>query len=1157
MSAVKFDLLARRRFGPLFATQFAGAFNDNLFRSAMLFSLSFGIGRSTGAHQAALLAALAGATFIAPYFLFSGLAGQVADRTDKATVARLVKVAEFAIMVVGGAGLVLQSIPLLFAALFAMGVHSTFFGPVKYAILPQHLSEAELLAGTGMVEAGTFLSILLGQIAGGIMHHEAAAMAVLLVAAAGTAASLLIPTAPATEAPTTKLDLNPLTSTRSIIAHARSNPGVFRSALGITWFFALGGVLTQEMPPLAVQIGASQSVAVLLLAIFSIGVACGSILVGRLQNGVVSARFVPVSALVVALATLDLGLSTGTHAVTGPGIDGFLRNPGSWRILADVMTIAIAGGVYVVPLYALLQTLGDPARRSREIAANNIVNAIGMVAVAGIAAALAGAGASISKTFLTLGTLGVGVAGYSCVLLPEASIKHLLKAILRIAYRVEVHGSDNMPLPGERAVVVVNHTSFLDAAVLAAFLPGRPTFAVATKIAEAWWMRPLLRLFDAFPVDPTNPMSAKAMVKAVREGRTLVIFPEGRITVTGSLMKIFDGPAMVADKAEAPIVPVRIDGAQYTPFSRLKGKVRRRLFPRIRLTVLEPSRIELPEGGSARERRQAAGRALYDRMSDMVFQTSGPDLTLFEALIHAARIHGGRAKILEDVKRRPISYLRLLTGAFVLGRKIDAVAAAEEARLPSDDAIRTRTVGLLLPNINEAVVAFFGLHACERVPTMLNFTAGPRANVSACRTARVQVVVTSRAFVSQAKLDAVVSGLEAAGVRILHLEDVPASVSVIDKLRGLLAAKIAMLRGHPGAPSKPAVVLLTSGTEGEPKGVVLSHLNLISNARQLASRIDFNPTDVVLNALPIFHSFGLGGGTLLPLLNGVKVFLYPSPLHYRIVPAVAYDSNATILFGTSTFLAGYARMANPYDFYSIRYIFAGAEKVNPEVRQTYADKFGLRIMEGYGTTETSPVIAVNTPMHFKAGSVGRLLPGMKVRYESIPGIDKGARMFVQGPNVMLGYYMSDAPGILVPPPEGWHDTGDVTTTDGDGFIWIEARAKRFCKIGAEMVSMPAVELDAGKVWPGAAHAVSKKPDPKKGEALVLYTTAPHATAAEFSAWAKANGLSELSVPKDVRVIPSLPVLGTGKTDYVTLDAMALVGSARTEPDEESEEMTDA
>jgi acyl-[acyl-carrier-protein]-phospholipid O-acyltransferase/long-chain-fatty-acid--[acyl-carrier-protein] ligase len=355
-----------------------------------------------------------------------------------------------------------------------------------------------------------------------------------------------------------------------------------------------------------------------------------------------------------------------------------------------------------------------------------------------------------------------------------------------------------------------------------------------------------------------------------------------------------------------------------------------------------------------------------------------------------------------------------------------------------------------------------------------------------------------------------------------------------------------------GKAEDAAVILFTSGSEGAPKAVVLSHRNILANCAQTAARIDFNPTDTVLNALPIFHSFGLTGGLLLPLLNGVKVLLYPNPLHYAAIPALAYDASATILFGSDTFLSGYARQAQGYDFYSLRYVFAGAEPVKAETRARFAEKFGLRIFEGYGVTECAPVIAVNTPMHFRAGSVGRLLPAVEARLEPVPGVERGGRLHVRGPNVMTGYFLADDPGVLVQPKDGWHDTGDIVDIDASGFVTILGRAKRFAKIGGEMVSLAACEASASAAWPEFAHAVIARPDPRKGEQLVLFTTATEASARDLSAWGRAHGVPELMLPKDVRVLQVLPALATGKTDYMALSALARTEQAGAGEREEEE-----
>jgi acyl-[acyl-carrier-protein]-phospholipid O-acyltransferase/long-chain-fatty-acid--[acyl-carrier-protein] ligase len=1129
MSAPDFSLLTKRRFGPLFVVQFLGAFNDNALKYAMLFLVNFTLYANDPNHSA-MLAAVATGLFFLPYFLFSALAGQIADAWDKAKLMRAVKAAEVVFMGIGLAGLALQSVPLLMTALFFMGCHSTIFGPVKYSIMPQHLAPNEIMGGTGMIEAGTFLAILGGQLLPNFVPPWETGLIATVLAVLGLIASLAVPPAPPASG-AVRVDPNPLRSTWRVLKTAHDGRDVWLCILGISWFFAIGAVLLNDFAPLVSNtLGAGKPVVTLFLLVFSVSIALGSVAVNKMLKGRVSARYVPAAALLMAASMIDLWLATRSFVITARGADiaAFVAAPGSWHVLADLAVMAFSGGMFIVPLYALLQTNSPVAERSRIIAANNIVNAIIAVIVMVIVGMMAGYGVSIPAVIAIMGFSTLVVALISCWLLPETVIKRLIRGTLELLYRVEVHGAENMPKPGEAAVVVVNHVSWLDGLLLAVFLPGKPVFAVHTAVTQAWWIKPALKLFRAFPVDPTNPMSTKAMVKAVKAGNTLVIFPEGRITVTGALMKVFDGPGMVADKAGAPIIPVRIDGAQYSTFSKLRGKVRLRTFPRITLTVLPPRKVEIPGEMTARQRRAIAGRQLYDVMSAMIFATSDTDRTLFQALLDAKDVNGGHSLVVEDVKREPMSYKRLVVASMALGRAFDPSTRQGEA------------VGVLLPNVSSVVATFFALQRIGRVPAMLNYTAGLANLRAACTAAEVRTIITARAFITQGKLEPIVEGLEADGLRFLYLEDVAAGIGTIAKLRALFAARWAgrLHRRRAVSPDSAAVILFTSGSEGLPKGVVLTHRNLLANCQQLSARIDFNSSDLVLNALPVFHSFGLTGGTLLPILSGIRTLLYPNPLHYRIVPALAYDSNATILFGTDTFLAGYARMAHSYDFYSVRYVFAGAERVRDETRRLWSEKFGVRIFEGYGATEAAPVIAVNTPMHFKAGSVGRLLPDIEARIDAVPGIEEGGRLSIRGPNIMAGYMKADAPGLLQPPEGGWHDTGDIVTIDGEGFVTIRGRAKRFAKIGGEMVSLPAVESYAASVWPDAEHAVVTRADPRKGEQLVLFTTAKGAKAAALQAWGKANGIAELAIPRDIRMLDALPVLGTGKLDYVAMSALA-------------------
>jgi acyl-[acyl-carrier-protein]-phospholipid O-acyltransferase / long-chain-fatty-acid--[acyl-carrier-protein] ligase len=682
-----------------------------------------------------------------------------------------------------------------------------------------------------------------------------------------------------------------------------------------------------------------------------------------------------------------------------------------------------------------------------------------------------------------------------------------------------VRGLENIDKAGSNAIISLNHVSLLDGAVALSILSKEPVFAVDREFSQRWWVRPFIKLTRAMPLDPARPLATRTLIQAVRNGDTLVIFPEGRITVTGRLMKVYDGAALVAEKSGAMVVPVRIEGLEASVFSRLtRAQVRRRWFPKVTVTVLEPVRLTVDEAFKGKARRHAASAMLYQIMSDLIFRTTPTSRTIIEAVVDAARVHGwGRAAV-EDPVTGKLSYRKLLIGARVLAGKFEPLASEGSA------------VGVMLPNANAAAATLLGMMSAGRVPAMINFSAGVATIEAACIAARVRTLVTSRAFIERARLDKLLDAL-AERVRVVYLEDLRETVSLADKLRALVRYRRPLV---PRSADDPAAILFTSGSEGTPKGVVLSHRNMLTNAAQAAARIDFGPTDKVFNALPVFHAFGLTVGLVLPVVSGVPVFLYPSPLHYRIVPELVYGTNATILFGTDTFLAGYARAAHPYDFRSVRYVLAGAEPVKEATRRLWAEKFGLRILEGYGVTETAPALALNTPMFNRFGTVGRLLPGIEARLEPVPGVNEGGKLYVRGPNVMLGYLKADNPGVLVPPKEGWHDTGDIVAIDGDGFVTIKGRAKRFAKIGGEMISLAAVEGLAAELWPDAASAVVTQPDPRRGERLVLVTEQRGATRAAFQSHARAKGASDLAVPADVITIDKLPLLGSGKPDITAV-----------------------
>ncbi len=1120
-------LMLSWRFAPLFWCQFFSAFNDNFLKNAIVFLILFHMGT-----QGEALITLAGAVFIAPYFFLSALGGEMADRYDKAVMAQRLKLFEIGVAAIAVIGFLTHSLLILFIALGGFGVIGSLFGPIKYGILPDHLERRELPAGNALVEGATFIAILLGTIAGGIAAKGGGSpigfsALVMVFALLCWVSALLIPRT-GEAAPNLIINKNIASSTWGLIKDLRADSRLWWGALVTSWFWLAGVIVLSLLPPAVKNIvGGDEYAVTAYLAVFSIAVAIGSGLAAFLASGRIILLPTLIGAVLLAVFALFMGWSLyGAPPVTQAlAVSDVFRTSRGINVAIALIGLAIGGGMFIVPAFAAVQAWAGADRRARVVAAVNILNALFMTVATLVVAMLQGFGGVTTPTlFIGLGVANVIVVVLIAYTMPTRPFADALSIVYRAFFRAEVHGLENLQkIQQPNVILALNHVSFLDAGIALSLLGRDPLFAIDTTIAQKWWVKPFARLARAIPIDPLKPMSTRTLIQAVASGETLIIFPEGRITVTGSLMKVYDGAGLIADKSDAVIVPIRIEGLEHSYFTRLNSfQIRKFLFPKVRVTVLEPTKLNLNPDLRGRARRRAAGAALYDIMSDMIYETTSADRTIVQAAIDAARAHGMKTVATEDLVTGTLTYKRLLLGTRILGKKLMPLAEFG------------KPLGVMLPNANGAVVTIFGLMSAGRVPAMINFTAGATNILAGCRAAGITTVVTSRTFIERGKLEPLVEKMSAE-VNFVYLEDVRAQVGVLDKLSGLLNYK------KPIVPRKPddwAAILFTSGSEGVPKGVVLSHRNILTNAAQARARIDFNRQDKVFNILPVFHSFGLTVGVILPIVSGVPIFLYPSPLHYRTVPELVYGTNATIMFGTDTFLNGYARAANPYDFRSIRYLLAGAEPVRDSTRHVYLEKFGIRILEGYGVTETAPALALNTPMFNRFGTVGRLLPGMEAKLVKVEGVDEGGRLFVKGPNVMLGYLRVENPGVLERPPEGWHDTGDIVTIDDQGFIKIMGRAKRFAKVGGEMVSFAAVEALAGDLWPDAVCAVVSVPDARKGERLLLYINNKEATRADFIAFARARHASELMFPAEVIFMEKLPMLGSGKVDLLTLAKQA-------------------
>ncbi len=721
-------------------------------------------------------------------------------------------------------------------------------------------------------------------------------------------------------------------------------------------------------------------------------------------------------------------------------------------------------------------------------------------------------------------------------------MKLLCHLFVRLWFRFHAYNVEPLHTPGP-VLLIPNHVSWLDWLFLIAVLDDDWRFVTSSTTAETSWVHKKLMVNRrTFPVDTASPYAAKRMAEFLATGGRLVLFAEGRITLTGSLMKLFDGTGFLIHRTGAKVITCYLRNARRVPFVRHTGWTHWR--PRVTAHFSNAlSAPPLPEGTPNSIARQRRSTWLRDMMVRQQFEaeTELGAQNVLNAVVETAATLPGKI-IFEDVSFTELTYRRLMVG-------VDVLADEWRRRLGAAPHI-----GVLLPNVNGTPVTLLSLWATGYVPAILNFSTGIPTMLQCAQLAGLKHVITSRVFAQKAKLE--LTPFLDAGIELIFLEDVRTGVSGLNKLGKLVKHTVACGAGlkvqcpESGSSSLPtsdfrpptsatAVILFTSGSEGVPKGVELTHANLLANMRQLIGVLDVTDHERFFSAMPLFHSFGLMAGLVVPLTNGFYTFLYPSPLHYRVVPAAVYDKACTVMLGTNTFLNGYARRANPYDFNSVKFLVAGAEKIQDATVQTWAKKFGVRILEGYGATECSPAITINSRLEPKSGSVGRFLPGMEWKLEPIEGVAEGGKLFVRGPNVMRGYLNPDA-NAKFQALGGWYDTGDMVKVDDEGFVHILGRLKRFAKISGEMVSLTAVEDALAGAFPQLGLkceiAVIAVPDEDKGEKLIAVTDQPKLTLEDIRGVIRGKGMTNLCVPREVIVVREIPKLGTGKVNHRELQA---------------------
>ncbi|MDR2198317.1 MAG: AMP-binding protein [Deltaproteobacteria bacterium] len=693
----------------------------------------------------------------------------------------------------------------------------------------------------------------------------------------------------------------------------------------------------------------------------------------------------------------------------------------------------------------------------------------------------------------------------------------LHRLYIKLALRPEYRGLQHLESLSSPGMIISNRASLLDAALILSVCP----HPLRVVLDELWAGNPLLKKLGLsdflLPVNLQKPFAEQGVKEALEKGERLLIFPELIFTRAGSITEVSDEAGRFIVEAGLPVVPAILDGPQYSRYGLASRHVHNlpKKYPTV-VTFFPPRKISLPEreGESRRSRARRCGDAVYHELKDARFWAKDFKKNLWTALEDAARRYGKNRLIVEDHERKPLSYARLMRSA-----RLYALRFEELTR-------RGERVGIMLPNCLHNAISLFGLWSVGRVPVILNYTQGPALLNTAVETSEVKTVLTSRRFIAETGLEKAAAGLKA---KLAYVEDFAFDLG--DEIAARLRSPT------PESPESPAVIVFTSGSEGKPKGVVHSHRGLLANEYQTTCHLEYSEDDVFFDPMPLFHTIGLNMLLLTPVLQGMYSFLYLNPLHPHRIPKLIYELGATMVVASDTFANAWAREAHPRDFSSLRVLLAGSERIKEKTHERFFKDFGLRLYEGYGVSEAAPVTCVSTQMRFKQGPCGNFLPGIQHRLEPVEGIERGGELHIKGPNIMLGYLFAGQPGVIHPPEDGWHNTGDIVEVDDDGYVWIKGRHKRFAKVGGEMISLVAVEEVINQLWPGKPQAVLAVEDENKGERLVLATEESVVDVVKLRDSIRAAGLPEIAVPRQFVTLEKIPLNPVGKLNFPELKSL--------------------
>lgn len=1093
-------------------TQFLGAFNDNLYKIiASLCALS--------AAKDGNYVALSGAVFVLPFLLFSGYAGRLADSISKRTVLIAVKVFEIVVMAFGLAAFFHLRMEWMLVVLFLLALHSTIFSPSKYGIVPEMIPDQDLSRANAMLEMSTFVAIVLGTSAGAFMFSswksEAWKMGLvtLVIAVAGFLCSLRIPKVSSPRR-TERFQWNPLAEVWRGSKQLWKDRPMFLTVVGISYFWFLGAFFQLDLLLAGKETLKVNDLHVgLMVTALAVGIGAGSMLAGRLSGDKVELGLVPLGSSFMAILSVALYVSRSSYI----------------PFVVNLSLMGLAGGLFIVPLNAYLQQQSGDREKGRTIATNNFYNTIGLLFAAGAIWLFHDRlHVSPDKLILISGLATVLVTIYLVTLVPDFLVRFVLWMLTHTVFKIRISGKENVPFRGP-ALLVSNHISYFDGFLVGGCVQRFIRFMVWRPFYEMKAFHWFMRLSSAIPVGG-HPHERMDAIQRAREelkaGHVVCIFPEGAISRTGNMLPFKRGMERILDGLDVPVIPVHIDGALGGIFSFEHGRSNWKMLKRIPC----PARVSFGKPMRSSSTVHEVRSAILELSADAARARRNRRDLLPLAFLKTARRRWSRLAM-ADSTGRELTYGRALIGSLLIAEWLRRHRCLDSK------------IGLLLPSSVGAALANVGVTVAGKVPVNLNFTSGQEAMASAIEQCGMATVITSKAFLEKSKLP------EPLGC--VFLEDLLSQPTSALRLRTALAARLLPARflmwrySRKLAPDSLATIVFSSGSTGVPKGVMLSHANIISNIESVTQVYKLTPDDCIVGVLPFFHSFGFTATMWLPLVTGCSAAYQANPADAKTTGMLTQKYKGTLLLSTPTFCASYLRHCTCEQFTTLRFILVGAEKLRPSIANAFRDTFGIDLLEGYGCTEMSPVVAVNLPNVVNArnvqrgrkpGTVGCPIPGIAPRivdpstFQTLPPNQEGL-LLVKGPNQMLGYLGQPAQTAEAI-HDGWYITGDIALVDDEGFVHITDRLSRFSKIGGEMVPHLRVEEAVYTIDAGCQCAVTGIPDDARGEQLVLLYANSTMTPSEIWQDLKKTNLPRLWIPKAEAIHPveSLPILGTGKID---------------------------